>query len=84
MFNSDTYVVGQFATGSIRHQLVTGISLTRQESGFSGFSGQAAPIDLFNPVYGQPLGDVTFEYNIPGSMTHWAFTCKTRSPWLKI
>ncbi|MCC5666142.1 TonB-dependent siderophore receptor [Nostoc sp. CHAB 5784] len=59
-FNSDTYVVGEFSTGSIRHQVVTGINLTRSELDSAGFSGQAAPIDLFNPVYGQPLGDVTF------------------------
>jgi iron complex outermembrane receptor protein len=57
---SDTYVVGQFSTGSIRHQVVTGINLTRTDSGISGVNRRADPIDLFNPVYGQPLGDVTF------------------------
>lgn len=67
-FNSDTYVVGEFSTGSIRHQLVTGISLTRQETDLTGFSREAAPIDLFNPVYGQPLGNVDYEYSIPGSI----------------
>ncbi|MHC5747667.1 MAG: TonB-dependent siderophore receptor [Nostoc sp.] len=62
-FNSDTYVVGQFSTGSIRHQLVTGINLTRQESEFAGFNRQASPINLFNPVYGQPIGDITSSYD---------------------
>ncbi|WP_138502814.1 TonB-dependent siderophore receptor [Nostoc sp. PA-18-2419] len=63
-FNSDTYVVGQFSTGRIRHQLITGINFTRQEFPFIGFNREASPIDLFNPIYGQPLGDVTFEYDI--------------------
>ncbi|GAB1538919.1 TonB-dependent siderophore receptor [Scytonema sp. NUACC21] len=56
-FNIDTYVVGQFATGSIRHQLVTGFNLTRDELGFVNSTRQASPIDLFNPIYGRPLGD---------------------------
>ncbi|MEH1843092.1 MAG: TonB-dependent receptor [Nostoc sp.] len=58
-FNVDTYVVGQFSTGSIRHQLVTGFNLTRQEGGFFNTSYRAAPIDLFNPVYGRPIGAFT-------------------------
>lgn len=62
-FNSDTYVVGEFSTGSIRHQVVTGINLTRSELNQSGFGRLAAPINLFNPVYGQPLGDVTFTFD---------------------
>lgn len=63
LFNSDTYVVGKFSTGSIRHQLVTGINLTRNETKQAGLVRQASSINLFNPVYGQPLGDVTFEYD---------------------
>ena len=60
VFNVDTYVVGQFATGSIRHQIVTGFNLTRQEGGFFYTGYQAATIDIFNPVYGQPIGAFTF------------------------
>lgn len=56
-FNSDTYVVGQFSTGSIRHQVVAGINLTRNEIESDGSTFQASPIDLFNPVYRQPFGD---------------------------
>ncbi len=62
-FNSDTYVVGQFSTGSIRHQLVTGINLTRNESDGAGFGRQPSPINLFNPIYRQPLSDFTFTFN---------------------
>ncbi|MDM9379408.1 TonB-dependent siderophore receptor [Chlorogloeopsis sp. ULAP01] len=62
-FNSDTYVVGQFSTGSIRHQIVTGINLTKRELGQNSFNRQASPIDLYNPVYGQPLGAVTSRFS---------------------
>lgn len=58
-FNLDTYVIGNFATGSIQHQLVTGFNLTRSESDLQFTFRQAAAIDLFNPVYNQPLGPIT-------------------------
>jgi iron complex outermembrane receptor protein len=58
-FNSDTYIVGEFTTGSIQHQIVAGVNLTRQESGFLFIGRQGASIDLFNPIYGQPIGDET-------------------------
>lgn len=67
-FNSDTYVVGKFSTGSIRHQLVTGINLTRNENKLAGFGRRASSINLFNPVYGQPLGDVTFVFDESSSI----------------
>ncbi len=60
-FNSDTYVVGEFATGSIRHQLVTGVNLARQENEFSFTERSLTPIDLFNPVYDQfSVGSIIF------------------------
>lgn len=62
-FNVDTYVVGEFATGSIRHQLVTGFNLSRQEGTNIGVFGTAASIDLFNPVYDQSRGEVTDQFD---------------------
>ena len=62
-FNSDTYIVGQFSTGSIRHQVVTGINLTKRELGQNSLNRRASPIDLYNPVYGQPLGAVTSRFS---------------------
>ncbi|MBF2058139.1 MAG: TonB-dependent siderophore receptor [Cyanobacterium sp. T60_A2020_053] len=55
----DNYLVGKFATGSIQHQLLAGFNYARTdqksiESPGSGFD--LAPIDIFNPVYGQPFG----------------------------
>ncbi|BAU40258.1 TonB-dependent siderophore receptor [Leptolyngbya sp. O-77] len=63
VYNLDTYVVGEFDTGSIEHQLVAGVNLFRRESGLSGFNRSAPPLDLFDPDYGQPLGDVTARYD---------------------
>jgi len=63
-FQSDTYLVGEFSTGNIRHQLVTGFDLTRAESSFLTIGREASPIDLFNPVYGQsPIGDVNGRFS---------------------
>ncbi|WP_442944374.1 TonB-dependent siderophore receptor [Nostoc sp.] len=66
-FNLDTYVVGKFATGSVEHQLLMGFNLTREESTLPVIIGRAAPINLFNPVYGQPIGDVIFRFDLAGS-----------------
>ncbi|MBF2051694.1 MAG: TonB-dependent siderophore receptor [Elainella sp. C42_A2020_010] len=63
VYNLDTYVVGQFDTGPIEHEIVAGVNLFRRESGLSGFNRNAAPLDLFNPDYGQPLGEVIARYD---------------------
>jgi iron complex outermembrane recepter protein len=49
----DTYTVGKFNTGSIKHELVAGIELSRDETIFNdNFGGSLDPIDLFDPQYG--------------------------------
>ncbi|GAA6615707.1 TonB-dependent siderophore receptor [Scytonema sp. NUACC26] len=58
---SDSYdlnvnVTGKFLTGSIGHQLVFGVDLNRFDDFADYLRAPAAPVDLFNPVYGQPLG----------------------------
>ncbi|MGG6293644.1 TonB-dependent siderophore receptor [Leptolyngbya sp. AN02str] len=56
-----TNILGRFSTGAIDHQLLFRIDLGRLDNSlrFTGRSG--APIDLFDPIYGQPPGDITFE-----------------------
>ncbi|MDZ7960268.1 MAG: TonB-dependent siderophore receptor [Aulosira sp. DedQUE10] len=57
-----TNVVGKFSTGSIGHQLLFGVDLNRYMNGYPRFaSADAASIDIFNPVYGQPRGEFNFE-----------------------
>ncbi|MFQ4144493.1 TonB-dependent siderophore receptor [Chlorogloeopsis sp. ULAP02] len=63
VYNLDTYVIGKFNTGSIKHEIVAGVNLFRRDSTLAGFNRSAAPIDLFDPVYGQPLGDVIDRYD---------------------
>ena len=47
----DTYVVGNFNTGSIEHELVAGIELFRSDF-FGNFDeGERSSIDLFDPNY---------------------------------
>jgi iron complex outermembrane recepter protein len=58
----DTYTVGKFNTGSIKHELVAGIELARDETMFNeNFGGSLDPIDLFDPQYGiATLGEPEF------------------------
>lgn len=49
-----TDIVGRFSTGSVEHQLLLGTTLARIDLIKAGSSdGTAAPLNLFNPVYGQ-------------------------------
>jgi iron complex outermembrane recepter protein len=57
-YNLNVNLTGRFATGSIGHQLIFGVDLGRYEDIYILSSGTAAPIDLFNPVYGQPFGEL--------------------------
>jgi iron complex outermembrane recepter protein len=52
-YTLDTYLTGKFKTGSIQHQLVTGIELLQEETiTRNGIFGSTTPLDLFNPEYG--------------------------------
>ena len=61
-YTLDTYTVGNFNTGSIKHELVTGIELARAETiNDESFGGDVSPIDLFDPQYGvASLSEPTF------------------------
>jgi iron complex outermembrane recepter protein len=61
-YRLSTDVIGNFATGSIQHQLLFGLDLGRVTGEFSGQNREIALLDLFDPIYGQPPGAV-----IPGS-----------------
>ncbi|MBE9054322.1 TonB-dependent siderophore receptor [Nostocales cyanobacterium LEGE 11386] len=52
-------LIGEFSTGSIEHQLVFGVALSRYDLNIQNRIGTAAPLDLFNPVYGQAIGPLT-------------------------
>ena len=52
-YTLDTYTVGNFKTGSIKHKLVAGIEFFRDEQISNNASfGTLSSIDLFNPEYG--------------------------------
>ncbi|MEH1848750.1 MAG: TonB-dependent siderophore receptor [Nostoc sp.] len=58
-YTTDTHVVGKFKTGSIAHQLLFGFDLLREiNPKFDTIQRDAGLIDVFNPVYGQPLGSI--------------------------
>lgn len=52
-FAVDTQAQANFGTGPITHTLLTGVDYQHSEiSGRAGVGGSAAPLDIFNPVYG--------------------------------
>ncbi|MEH2070182.1 MAG: TonB-dependent receptor [Nostoc sp.] len=64
-YGIDTYVVGNFATGSIRHQLVTGFNFTKHTDNTTSNFSQGV-LDLFNPVYGRQPSPITSRGNYFG------------------
>ena len=55
-----TDLTGKFSTGSIKHQVVFGVDLNRFDIRTPKYIDfDAAPIDIFSPIYGQPLGNIT-------------------------
>ncbi|MBW4539456.1 MAG: TonB-dependent siderophore receptor [Myxacorys chilensis ATA2-1-KO14] len=58
----DTNVVGTFRTGSVAHKLLFGVDLNRDVYGSGGQEFVLAPIDIFNPVYGRPRGELLGEF----------------------
>ncbi len=64
-YNFTTNVVGKFSTGSIQHQVLFGVDLNRLENLSPRYTERnAATINIFNPVYGQPPDSIiTFESN---------------------
>ncbi|MCC5598818.1 TonB-dependent receptor [Nostoc favosum] len=67
-YNFAVDLVNKFSTGSIGHQVIFGVDLSRFEiSKFRGVGRAIAPIDVFNPVYGQPLGDPFSIYDFGNS-----------------
>ncbi|MEA5606481.1 TonB-dependent siderophore receptor, partial [Nostoc sp. UHCC 0252] len=57
IYNLTTDISGRFSTGSIEHQLLFGINLSRFDE-FNNFGidlAELAPLDIYNPVYRQPI-----------------------------
>jgi iron complex outermembrane receptor protein len=74
-YRLNTYLTGKFSTGSIKHQVVFGVDLDKLNGLFNGqgFSGTASPIDVFNPVYGQPTGTLTLFTDTKSSLDSLGF-----------
>ncbi|MEG3850376.1 TonB-dependent receptor [Microcoleus sp. herbarium19] len=68
-------VVGNFSTGSIGHQLLLGVDFNSLENLSPIYAElEAAPIDIFNPVYGQakiPGAAVVFESSDRALTNSW-------------
>ncbi|MEH2463052.1 TonB-dependent siderophore receptor [Nostoc sp.] len=51
-YSWQTDLIGKFNTGTIAHQLLLGLELSRSTNINPTFVSDIAPIDIFNPVYG--------------------------------
>ncbi|BDA71326.1 ferrichrome iron receptor [Calothrix sp. PCC 7716] len=59
-YSLTTDISGQFSTGSIKHKIVFGVDVNRFDIRTPKYIDfDAASIDIFSPIYRQPLGDIT-------------------------
>lgn len=62
-FSFDNQAEFKFDTGAVKHTLLAGIDLQHTDSSWKYLIGGATPIDVTNPVYGQPVGPFMTYYN---------------------
>ncbi|MHC5934685.1 TonB-dependent siderophore receptor [Nostoc sp.] len=59
----DNHVTGKFKIGGLQNELVAGFDLYREINIYNRTMSAVGSIDLFNPVYGKPIGAVTSTLN---------------------
>jgi iron complex outermembrane recepter protein len=63
-YDLSTNIVGKFSTGSIKHQLLFGVDLSRYDQYQSEYEGRTGtPLDLFNPDYRSDRFEILFSGN---------------------
>jgi iron complex outermembrane recepter protein len=55
----DTQALVDFETGALEHKALIGLDYSRYKYRDFAASGEAAPLDIWNPVYGSPIGELT-------------------------
>ncbi|MDM9379411.1 TonB-dependent siderophore receptor [Chlorogloeopsis sp. ULAP01] len=61
-YTSQSEISGKFNTGSLRHNVLLGVELSRFKYGYDVFEAPLAPIDIFNPIYGARPGEFTLSF----------------------
>ncbi|MEH2389570.1 MAG: TonB-dependent siderophore receptor [Nostoc sp.] len=59
----DHHLTGKFKIGGLQNELVAGFDLYREINIYNRTMSTVGSIDLFNPVYGKPIGAVTSTLN---------------------
>lgn len=62
-FTMDNNVSGTFDTGPVNHQVLAGVDILFQDYDYQFGTGTAMPINIFDPVYGGPVGPITLTAN---------------------
>jgi iron complex outermembrane recepter protein len=62
-FTLQNELFGKFKTGSIRHNLLFGVELSRYRFSYAFFRATIDALDIFNPVYGAKPGEFELAYS---------------------
>ncbi|TBR39360.1 MULTISPECIES: TonB-dependent siderophore receptor [Dyella] len=63
VFAIDNQVEAQFAQGDVQHTVLMGLDYLYSRNDYKSGFGSAAPIDIFDPVYGAPIVPTPFTYH---------------------
>jgi iron complex outermembrane recepter protein len=90
----DTQAEARFATGDWQHTATFGVDYNRSHDRWTEIDGSASPLDILNPVYGQPFtlpepdfvtDDTVVNKGLYAQdqvrLDHWVFTGSLRHDW---
>lgn len=63
IFNLDNQVESRFATGGAQHTLLLGVDYRQVQNDWQFYYASVGPLDVFDPVYGSPVGPMTQFYD---------------------
>ncbi|MFU0870619.1 ferrichrome porin FhuA [Kluyvera sichuanensis] len=82
-FTVDTQLQSSFATGDIDHTLLTGVDYSRMRNDVNAIYGDAAPLDMLNPQYGNTTITNSFPYAVLNRMEQTGLYAQDQMEWDK-
>ncbi|MFU0881681.1 ferrichrome porin FhuA [Kluyvera cryocrescens] len=82
-FTVDTQLQSAFATGDVQHTLLTGVDYSRMRNDVDATYGDAAPLNMQNPQYGNTSTTNPFQYAVLNRMEQTGLYAQDQMEWDK-
>lgn len=82
-FTVDTQLQSAFTTGDVQHTLLTGVDYSRMRNDVDATYGDAAPLNMQNPQYGNTSTTNPFQYAVLNRMEQTGLYAQDQMEWDK-